>query len=116
VDDSITTRTLEKNILEAAGFEVITATNGLEALDALDRTPCALVVADVEMPYMDGIELTTKMRHSDRYHRLPVILVTSLDTEEHKSRGFHAGADAYIVKGNFNQGELLQTVRQLLGS
>ncbi len=115
VDDSITTRTLEKNILEAAGFEVITATNGLEAFDALDRSACALVVADVEMPYMDGIELTTRLRHHDRYQHLPVILVTSLDTEEHKARGFHAGADAYIVKGNFNQGELLQTVRQLLG-
>ncbi len=115
VDDSITTRTLEKNILEAAGFEVITATDGLEALDALDREVCELVVADIEMPHLDGFELTSRIRRSDRFSHLPVILVTSLDAAEHKERGFQVGADAYIVKGNFDQGELLQTVRQLIG-
>ncbi len=116
VDDSITTRTLEKNILEAAGYEIITATNGLEALDVLERTVCALMVADVEMPFMNGFELTAKVRQNERFNQLPVILVTSLDSEEHKAQGFQAGADAYIVKGNFDQGELLQTVRQLIGT
>jgi two-component system chemotaxis sensor kinase CheA len=115
VDDSITTRTLEKNILEAAGFEVITATHGLEALDVLGDNSCALVVADIQMPYMDGFELTSRIRHSDRFGKLPVILVTSLDSADNKERGFRAGANAYIAKGNFDQGELLQTVRQLIG-
>src|SRR5262249_56446503 len=93
VDDSITTRTLEKNILEAAGFEVITATNGLEALDTLDKTPIALVVADIEMPYMDGFELTARIRQSDRFSQLPLILVTSLDTEKHTPHGWQPDND-----------------------
>jgi two-component system, chemotaxis family, sensor kinase CheA len=115
VDDSITTRTLEKNILEAAGFEVATATNGLEALEVLERVRCALVVADIEMPYMDGFELTSRIRHSERFGQLPVILVTSLELPEYREQGFQVGADAYMVKGSFNQGELLYTVRQLIG-
>jgi two-component system chemotaxis sensor kinase CheA len=116
VDDSITTRTLEKNILEAAGYEVYTAKDGIEALDVLERTPCALIVADVEMPHMDGFDLTIRVRQHERFSQLPVILVTSLDTQEYKARGFQVGADAYIAKGHFDQGELLQTVRQFLGS
>jgi two-component system chemotaxis sensor kinase CheA len=115
VDDSITTRTLEKNILEAAGFDVVTATNGLEALDVLERARCSLVVADIEMPYMDGFELTARIRHNERFGHLPVILVTSLELPEYREQGFQVGADAYMVKGSFNQGELLYTVRQLIG-
>jgi two-component system chemotaxis sensor kinase CheA len=115
VDDSITTRTLEKNILEAAGFDVVTATNGLEALDVLERARCSLIVADIEMPFMDGFELTARIRHSERFGHLPVILVTSLELPEYREQGFQVGADAYMVKGSFNQGELLYTVRQLIG-
>jgi len=115
VDDSITTRTLEKNILEAAGYDVLTATNGLEAFDLLATAPCDLIVSDVEMPYMDGFELTRRIRHSDRFARLPIILVTSLDSLEQRERGLQVGADHYIVKGGFDQQELLATIRQLLG-
>ncbi len=114
VDDSITTRTLEKNILEAAGFEVITATNGMEALDKLATVACALVVTDVEMPVMDGLELTRRIRSNERLAALPVIVVTSLDAPEQRARGLEVGADHYIVKGAFDQGELLQIIRQLL--
>lgn len=114
VDDSITTRTLEKNILEAAGYEVLTAKNGLEALDILTTTACDLIVSDVEMPYMDGFELTARVRHSDRLSNLPVILVTSLDAPEQRERGLQVGANHYIVKGGFDQPELLETIRQLL--
>ncbi len=114
VDDSITTRTLEKNILEAAGYEVFTATNGLEALDLLMSTPCDLIISDVEMPYMDGFDLTGRIRRSDRLAQLPIILVTSLERPEHRERGLQVGANHYIVKGGFDQPELLQTIRQLL--
>ncbi|MHB8628596.1 MAG: hybrid sensor histidine kinase/response regulator [Aggregatilineales bacterium] len=115
VDDSITTRTLEKNILEAAGYDVLTATNGLEALDTLSASPCDAVVADVEMPYLDGFDLTARIRANDQLARLPVILVTSLDAPESRERGLRVGADRYVVKGSFNQHELLQALRQLLG-
>jgi two-component system, chemotaxis family, sensor kinase CheA len=114
VDDSITTRTLQKNILEAAGYEVITATHGVEALDALANHKVNLVLSDVEMPLMNGFELTERVRQESTWQQLPVILVTSLDTDEHRARGMRAGADAYIPKGVFDQNKLLETIRRLL--
>jgi two-component system chemotaxis sensor kinase CheA len=114
VDDSITTRTLEKNILEAAGYEVFTATDGTRALQQLKAHPIALVVADIEMPNMDGIALTRSLRESKEFQELPIILVTSLESAEDRERGMMAGANAYIVKRGFNQADLLATIQQLL--
>ena len=114
VDDSITTRTLEKNILEAAGYTVFTAVNGLEALDMLNTIACDALVSDVEMPYMDGFELTARIRSMDRLATLPIVLVTSLDSQEQRERGLRVGADRYIIKGSFNQSELLQALQQLI--
>lgn len=115
VDDSITTRTLEKNILEAAGYQVNLATNGEEALGMLvsDRLP-DLIVSDVNMPRLDGIGMTNRIKHDDRYRHIPIILVTSLDAPSDKARGIEVGADAYIVKGRFDQGTLLETIEQLI--
>jgi two-component system chemotaxis sensor kinase CheA len=114
VDDSITTRTLQKNILEAAGYEVETATHGLEALEKLNTLQIDLMIADIQMPWLDGFELTAQVRKHPRLANLPIILVTSMDSQENKERGFRAGADAYIVKGVFDQNELLKTIRSLL--
>ncbi len=115
VDDSITTRTLEKNILEAAGYVVKLATNGEEALSVLmsDGLP-NLVVTDINMPFLDGFELTNRIKKEPRYTNLPVILVTSLDSPSDKARGIDVGADAYIVKSSFDQGNLLETIEQLV--
>jgi two-component system chemotaxis sensor kinase CheA len=113
VDDSITTRTLERNILASAGYEVLVATNGREALDILHRERIDLVVSDIQMPEMDGFSLTREIR-SGAWGDLPVILVTSLDSSEDKARGVEAGANAYIVKSNFDQSTLLEVVEQLL--
>jgi len=114
VDDSITTRTLEKNILTTAGYEVRLATDGQEALAALTEGMCDLVVADLTMPRMDGFELTRRLKQDERYQDLPVILVTSLGSPEDKAHGIEVGADAYIVKGAFDQDVLLDTIRQLI--
>ncbi len=114
VDDSITTRTLEKNILEAAGFKVTTATDGTEALKRLKEHAIDLVVSDVQMPHMDGIGLVTNLRDSGEYRDLPLILVTSLESREDRERGMVAGANAYIVKRGFDQAELLATIQRLL--
>jgi two-component system chemotaxis sensor kinase CheA len=116
VDDSITTRALEKNILEAAGYRVQLATNGQEAWDLLASIPDMpeLVISDVSMPRMDGIALTRKIKSDSRTAQLPVILVTSLDSPQDKARGIEAGADAYISKGTFDQSNLLDTVEQLI--
>lgn len=113
VDDSITTRTLERNILEAAGYRVSVATDGIEALDLLMiEDNVSLVVTDLEMPRMNGLELCKAIR-SGRYSNLPIIMVTSLGNEEEQKKGLDAGADAYIVKNDFQQETFLNTVKRL---
>jgi two-component system, chemotaxis family, sensor kinase CheA len=114
VDDSVTTRTLEASILEAAGYEVSTAADGAEAWQALQDRGADLVVADVEMPRMDGVALTEAIRASKRFRDLPVVLVTALESDKDKARGMEAGADAYLVKSSFDQRHLLETIGQLL--
>jgi two-component system chemotaxis sensor kinase CheA len=115
-DDSLTTRTAAKSILEIAGFEVLPAADGEEAL-ALVRDPgCELVVSDIQMPRLDGFELTRILKGDPRLSRLPVILVTSLDSPEDRVAGLKAGADAYLVKREVQRGKLLELVRQLLPS
>jgi len=115
VDDSITTRTLEKNILEAAGYEVELATDGQEALSLIaSQGPPDLVISDILMPRMDGFELTRRLKGDDRTSALPVILVSSLASPGDKVRGIEAGADAYIGKGQFDQNNLLETIEQLI--
>jgi two-component system chemotaxis sensor kinase CheA len=120
VEDSITTRTLEKNVLAAAGYRVEAVADGLAAWELLHAVSPAgghpavdLVVADIEMPRMDGLELTRRIRADPRLEVLPVVLVTSRDSREDRERGAQAGADAYIVKGGFDQNRLLDTIRRL---
>jgi two-component system chemotaxis sensor kinase CheA len=115
VDDSITTRTLERSILDSAGFEADAVVDGAEAWTRLREHEYDLVVADVEMPRMDGFELCRAIRASTRLRDLPVILVTAREGAEDRQRGLDAGADAYIAKSAFDQAELLETARQLLG-
>jgi two-component system chemotaxis sensor kinase CheA len=115
VDDSITTRTLEQSVLSAAGFDVTTAVDGVDAWRVIEEGAPDLVVTDVEMPRMDGLQLCERVRASTSHARLPLILVTSLDKPEQRSRGLEAGADAYITKSSFDQDTLLSIVRQLLG-
>jgi two-component system chemotaxis sensor kinase CheA len=118
VDDSITTRTLEKHILENAGYQVQVAANGQEALVLLSQSesePFDLVVSDIQMPQMDGFSLTEKIKTEARTERVPVVLVTSLESAEDRLKGLNAGADAYITKGAFDQRELLETVERLIG-
>jgi two-component system, chemotaxis family, sensor kinase CheA len=115
VDDSITTRTLEQSTLEAAGYEVVTAVDGEDGWRALQERGADLVVTDVEMPGMDGFALTEAIRGSHRFAALPVIVVSSLESAEHRARGMEAGADAYVGKSSFDQQGLLETIRRLLG-
>jgi two-component system chemotaxis sensor kinase CheA len=114
VDDSITTRTMEKNLLEAAGYQVRVAVDGLEAWTVLKTEAVDLVVSDVDMPRLDGFELTARIRADKKLADLPVILVTVLDSREYKERGIEAGANAYIVKSSFDQSNLLEIIRRLI--
>jgi two-component system chemotaxis sensor kinase CheA len=117
-DDSITTRTLEKNILEAAGYRVQLAIDGAEAFDVLHRLMenggCDLLLSDIDMPNLNGFDLATQVRNDATLKHLPIVLVTSLDTAADRERGMAAGADAYIVKRAFDQQLLLDTIAQLI--
>jgi two-component system chemotaxis sensor kinase CheA len=114
VDDSVTTRALERSILEAAGFDVTTAADGRAAWALLNEHPVDLVVSDVDMPTMDGFALVEAIRGSSAMQELPVILVTARENEADRRRGLDAGADAYIVKSSFRQEELLDTIGALV--
>jgi len=114
VEDSITSRALLKNILESAGYLVTTAVDGVDAYTTLKTGAFDLIVSDVEMPRMDGFDLTAKVRADKRLGELPVVLVTAMESREHRERGIDAGANAYIVKSSFDQSNLLEVVRRLI--
>lgn len=115
VDDSITTRTLERNILENAGYQVSQASDGMEGWEKMQEESFDAVVFDIEMPRMNGFELTEKVRQVTRFEHLPIVLVTSLESPDDKLKGMEAGADVYITKGSFDQEELLETIERLIG-
>ncbi|MBN2529785.1 MAG: response regulator [Deltaproteobacteria bacterium] len=114
VDDSIAIRTMQQTLLESAGFKVLLATDGLQALQTLGNNEVDLVISDVQMPNMDGFELTKAIRSRNRIKSIPVILVTSLGSPEDISAGMAVGADAHIVKKELTRTELLTTIGQLL--
>jgi two-component system, chemotaxis family, sensor kinase CheA len=114
VEDTMLVRVMEKRILEAAGYEVVAAVDGVDAINALGNRTFAAVVSDIMMPNMDGLTLTARIRQEPRYHDLPIVLVTSLSSDEDKRRGMEAGANAYIPKPSFDQRLLLDTLQRLI--
>jgi two-component system chemotaxis sensor kinase CheA len=114
VDDSITTRTMEKNLLEAAGYQVRVAVDGTDAWRLLKSEKFDLVVSDVDMPRMDGFDLTARIRGDRKLAELPVVLVTALESREDKERGIEVGANAYLIKSTFDQSNLLEIIRRLV--
>ena len=116
VDDSLNTRELEKDVLEAHGYQVTLAEDGMDGLSRALAGEFDAILTDVEMPRMDGFTLTARLRESERYRHRPIVIITSREREEDKRRGLQAGADAYIVKGDFDQNNLVDTLQALLGS
>lgn len=113
-DDSITSRMLLKNILEGAGYLVKTVVDGREAITELREGEFDLVVSDVEMPRMNGFELTSTIRSDARLAEIPVVLVTALSSREDRERGMDTGANAYVVKSNLDNSNLLEAIRRIL--
>jgi two-component system chemotaxis sensor kinase CheA len=113
-EDSMTTRLQEKRILESAGYEVVTAVDGVDAFTKLATRAFDAVVSDVEMPNLDGLGLTARIRQDQKYRELPILLVTSLSTEAHKRAGVEAGASAYLTKPSFDQKVFLETLKRLI--
>ena len=114
-EDSMITAELERNILINAGYEADVATDGIEAMEKLHSKKYDLLVTDIDMPGMNGFELTSKVRADKRLKDTPVIIVTSREKVEDKRRGVEAGADAYILKKEFDQSSLLNTIKRLIG-
>jgi two-component system chemotaxis sensor kinase CheA len=112
-EDSITSRVLLKGILESAGYDVKTAVDGIEAYTTLRAESFDLLVSDVEMPRMNGFDLTARIRVDSALGELPVVLVTALESREDRERGIDVGANAYLVKSSLDQSNLLEAVRRL---
>jgi two-component system chemotaxis sensor kinase CheA len=113
VDDSITTRTLERSILETHGYRVVLAVDGRDALDRMAEAPPDVIVSDIEMPRLDGFGLLATVRGDPRLKSIPLVLVSSRDAPGDRQRGLALGADAYIVKTRFDQEDLLRTIGRL---
>jgi two-component system chemotaxis sensor kinase CheA len=114
VDDSITSRSLERSILEAHGYRVRVAVDGMEALDLLRAEKADLIITDIQMPRLDGFGLVAALKADNRLKDIPVIIVSSLERTEDQERGLQLGADAYVVKRKFDQTELLDAIRQMI--
>ncbi|PIQ89336.1 MAG: hypothetical protein COV72_03555 [Candidatus Omnitrophica bacterium CG11_big_fil_rev_8_21_14_0_20_42_13] len=115
VEDSLTTRELERNMLQSHGYSVDVAIDGLEGLDKLAQSKYDLIVCDVQMPRMDGFQFCGALRKNEQYKEIPLIFVTALAKEEDKRRGIDVGAQAYIVKTAFDQANLLDAIERLIG-
>jgi len=114
VEDSLVVRELQRNILETAGYEVDTAIDGEDALSHLAQDAVDCVVTDIEMPRMNGFDLTTAIRARGELKDTPVIMVTSCSNDDDKKRGIDVGANAYVIKGSFDQKNLLNTIERLV--
>ena len=115
VDDSLNTREIEKSILESYGYRVSVAEDGMDAIEKASEFNFDLIITDIEMPRLDGFSLTESLRNNAAYKNTPIIIMTSREKEEDKRRGIQVGADAYILKGSFDQANLLETVHNLVG-
>lgn len=116
VDDSITVREVERNMLFVKGYDVMTAVDGLDGWNTLRSEEFDLVVTDVDMPRMNGIELVTHIRQDAKFSTLPVIIVSYKDREEDRKLGLEAGADYYLTKGSFQDEALVKAVEDLIGA
>lgn len=114
VDDSVTSRSLEKSILEAHGYRVRVAIDGLEALESLRAEKADLIITDIQMPRLDGFGLLEALKSNSEFNRIPVIVVSSLEGTEDRERGLLLGADGYLSKRKFDQTELLDAIRQMI--
>ncbi|MEM5433156.1 hybrid sensor histidine kinase/response regulator [Cupriavidus oxalaticus] len=115
VDDSLTVRELQRKLLAGRGYDVAVAVDGMDGWNVLRAEPFDLVITDIDMPRMDGIELVSRIRHDAALRQLPVMVVSYKDREQDRQRGLEAGADYYLAKGSFHDAALLDAVQDLIG-
>ncbi|MFS8974871.1 hybrid sensor histidine kinase/response regulator [Cupriavidus necator] len=115
VDDSLTVRELQRKLLAGRGYDVAVAVDGMDGWNVLRAEPFDLVITDIDMPRMDGIELVRRIRQDAALRQLPVMVVSYKDREQDRQRGLEAGADYYLAKGSFHDAALLDAVQDLIG-
>ncbi|KGU84899.1 hybrid sensor histidine kinase/response regulator [Pseudomonas mediterranea] len=115
VDDSLTVRELQRKLLQGRGYDVAVAVDGMDGWNALRSEEFDLLITDIDMPRMDGIELVSLLRRDNRLQSLPVMVVSYKDREEDRRRGLDAGADYYLAKASFHDDALLDAVVELIG-
>jgi len=115
-DDSLTVRELERKLLASRGYDVTVAVDGMDAWNALRTESFDLLITDIDMPRLDGIELVLLVKSDPHLKNLPVMIVSYKDREEDRQRGLDAGADYYLAKGNFHDDTLVDAVRDLIGA
>lgn len=115
VDDSLTVREVERKILESAGYRVDVAVDGMDGWNAIRTQDYDLVVSDIDMPRMDGIELVRQIKSHGKYNEIPVIIVSYKDRADDRQRGMEAGADYYLTKGSFHDDSFLNAIHDLIG-
>ncbi|NES71760.1 MAG: response regulator, partial [Okeania sp. SIO2D1] len=116
VDDSITVREMERKLLQNHGYQVDVAVNGMEGWNALRSNEYDLVISDIDMPRMNGIELVNQIKSHPQLREIPVIIVSYKDREEDKIAGLQAGANYYLTKSSFHDDSLLNAVVDLIGN
>ncbi|NOZ54202.1 MAG: response regulator [Gammaproteobacteria bacterium] len=116
VDDSLTVREVERQILESYGYRVDVAVDGMDGWNAVRRTKYQLVITDIDMPRMDGIELVVSIKQDQQLKSLPIIIVSYKDRQADRQRGLEAGANRYLTKGSFHDETLFEAVDDLIGA
>ena len=114
VEDSLTIREMQKKLLRNAGYDVTLAVDGIDGLNKVKLQPFDLIISDIDMPRMNGLELTKALKSEEKYRHIPLVIVSYKDRSEDKQKGLEAGADHYITKGHFDSDEFLQLIARLV--
>ncbi len=115
VDDSITVREVERQLLTSRGYDVTVAVDGADGWNTIREGDFDLVISDIDMPHMNGLEFTKKIKNDNELQRIPVVIVSYKDREEDRLAGLEAGANYYLTKSSFHDESLLQAVQDLIG-
>jgi len=115
VEDSVTVREVERHVLASAGYDVVTAVDGKDGLNKIKRGHFDVIVSDVDMPRLDGIEMIRQLRSQERYATIPIIVVSYKDRKEDRQKALDVGATYYVTKSEFDSGEMLELIADLIG-
>jgi two-component system sensor histidine kinase and response regulator WspE len=115
VDDSLTVREVERRLLENAGYDVTAAVDGMEGWNLVQKNNFDLIISDIDMPRMNGIQFVSTVKGDTKYKHIPIIIISYKDRAEDKMKGLNAGANHYLTKSSFHDKNFIITVKDLIG-